>query len=97
MKHFSAGGDVENRNQSSKLVALTMGAMRLHAPIKLPTTPIFIVAAVGLVTEIWLMTLMYRQQKHDINVRGAFWHVAQTFLGSFGIIAAALVISRASC
>jgi cobalt-zinc-cadmium efflux system protein len=74
------------------LVALTMGAMRLRAPIELPTTPMFIVAAVGLVTEIWLIALMHRQQKHDLNVRGAFWHVAQTFLGSFGIIAAALVI-----
>lgn len=74
------------------LVALTMGAMRLQSPIELPTTPMFMVAAVGLITEVWLMALMYRDQKHDINTRGAFWHVAQTFLGSFGIIAAALVI-----
>lgn len=52
----------------------------------------FVVAAVGLATEVWLISLMYRDQKHDINTRGAFWHVVQTFLGSFGIIAAALVI-----
>lgn len=74
------------------LVALIMGAMRLRAPIELPTTPMFVAAAVGLVTEIWLIALMFRDQKTDINTRGAFWHVVQTFLGSFGIIAAALVI-----
>lgn len=74
------------------LVALTMGAMRLQAPIELPTTPMFVVAAVGLITEVWLIGLMFRDQKTDINTRGAFWHVVQTFLGSFGIIAAALVI-----
>ena len=74
------------------LVALTMGAMRLRAPIELPTTPMFVVAAVGLMTEVWLIALMYRDQKEDINTRGAYWHVVQTFLGSFGIIAAALVI-----
>lgn len=74
------------------LVAFTMGAMRLRAPIELPTTPMFVVAAVGLMTEIWLIALMFRDQKTDINARGAFWHVVQTFLGSFGIITAALVI-----
>ncbi|QIT54858.1 cation transporter [Aquisalimonas sp. 2447] len=74
------------------LVALTMGAMRLQSPIELPTTPMFVVAAVGLMTEVWLIALMYKDQKEDINTRGAFWHVVQTFLGSFGIIAAALVI-----
>jgi len=74
------------------LVALTMGAIRLNAPIELPTTPMFVVAAVGMLTEIWLIALMFKDQKADINTRGAFWHVMQTFLGSFGIIAAALVI-----
>lgn len=74
------------------IVAITMGAMRLGSPIDLPTTPMFIVAAVGILTEIWLIALMYRDQKHDVNTRGAYWHVVQTFLGSLGIIVAALVI-----
>lgn len=73
-------------------VAITMGVMRLGSPIELPTTPMFIVAAVGILTEIWLIALMYRDQKHDVNTRGAYWHVVQTFLGSLGIIVAALVI-----
>lgn len=74
------------------VVAITMGAMRLGSPIDLPTTPMFIVAAVGILTEVWLIALMYRDQKHDVNTRGAYWHVVQTFLGSLGIIVAALVI-----
>lgn len=74
------------------VVAITMGAMRLGSPIDLPTTPMFVVAAVGILTEIWLIALMYRDQKHDVNTRGAYWHVVQTFLGSLGIIVAALVI-----
>ena len=74
------------------VVAITMGVMRLGSPIDLPTTPMFVVAAVGILTEVWLISLMYRDQKHDVNTRGAYWHVVQTFLGSVGIIVAALVI-----
>ena len=74
------------------VVAITMGVMRLGSPIELPTTPMFVVAAVGILTEIWLIALMFRDQKHDVNTRGAYWHVVQTFLGSLGIIVAALVI-----
>lgn len=74
------------------VVAITMGVMRLGSPIELPTTPMFVVAAVGILTEVWLIALMFRDQKHDVNTRGAYWHVVQTFLGSLGIIAAALVI-----
>jgi len=69
-----------------------MGVMRLGSPIELPTTPMFVVAAVGILTEVWLIALMFRDQKHDVNTRGAYWHVVQTFLGSLGIIIAALVI-----
>lgn len=74
------------------VVAITMGVMRLGSPIELPTTPMFVVAAVGILTEVWLIALMFRDQKHDVNTRGAYWHVVQTFLGSLGIIVAALVI-----
>ncbi len=74
------------------LIAMGMGIMRLGSPIELPTTPMFVVAAVGMMTEVWLIALMFRDQKSDINTRGAFWHVVQTFMGSFGIVIAALVI-----
>ncbi len=36
--------------------------------------------------------LLYRQQSGDLNVRGAYWHILQTFVGSIIIIVSALVI-----
>jgi cobalt-zinc-cadmium efflux system protein len=38
------------------------------------------------------LKLLYGGQKGDLNLRGAFWHVMQTFVGSILIIVAAAVI-----
>jgi len=69
-----------------------MGVQRLRSPIELPTTPMLAVAVGGLVTELIAMRLMFRRQKDNLNMRGAYWHVLQTFVGSLIIIVAALVI-----
>jgi cobalt-zinc-cadmium efflux system protein len=69
-----------------------MGLMRLQDPIHLPTTPMLIVAAGGLITEIISLGLLYQGQKTNLNIRGAYWHILQTFAGSLIIIIAALVI-----
>lgn len=74
------------------LLVFGMGFMRLREPILLPTTPMLIVAAGGLVTELVSIGLLYRRQKTNLNVRGAYWHVLQTFGGSLIIIVTALVI-----
>ena len=74
------------------VVVIVMGAMRLGHPIHLPTGPMLWVAAGGLVTEIISLYLLFRQQGDDLNVRGAYWHILQTFVGSLIIIVAALVI-----
>ena len=74
------------------LVVIAMGAMRLMSPIDLPTGPMLIAAAGGLITEFISIYLLYEQQGRDLNIRGAFWHVLQTFIGSLIIIVAALVI-----
>lgn len=74
------------------LFVLYMGWMRLQNPIELPTTPMFIAAAGGLVTEFISIRLLMRDQKHSLNVKGAYWHVLQTFVGSLIIIVAAVVI-----
>lgn len=66
--------------------------MRLGNPIELPTGPMFWVAAGGLATEIVSLALLFRQQSHDLNTRGAYWHILQTFVGSLIIIVAAVVI-----
>ena len=74
------------------ILVLIMGAMRLRHPIDLPTTPLLIAAAGGLVTELIAIRLLYSGQKGDLNLRGAFWHVMQTFIGSILIIVTAAVI-----
>ncbi|MCF6320845.1 MAG: cation diffusion facilitator family transporter [Rhizobiaceae bacterium] len=74
------------------LVVLVMGAMRLQNPLDLPTTPMLWAAAGGLVTEVISLWLLYSKQKDDLNMKGAFWHVMQTFVGSILIIITALVI-----
>lgn len=74
------------------LFVFWMGAMRLMEPIHLPTTPMLAAAAGGIITELIALRLLYRRQKSNLNMRGAFWHVIQTFVGSFLIIISALVI-----
>jgi cobalt-zinc-cadmium efflux system protein len=74
------------------VLVLVMGAMRLRHPIDIPTTPMLIAAAGGLITELISLRLLYGGQKGDLNLRGAFWHVMQTFVGSLLIIVAAAVI-----
>ncbi|MCK0166176.1 cation diffusion facilitator family transporter [Jannaschia sp. S6380] len=74
------------------VLVIVMGAMRLGQPIDLPTAPMLWVAAGGLVTEIVSLALLWQQQKIDLNVRGAYWHILQTFVGSLIIVVAAVVI-----
>jgi len=74
------------------IVVIVMAAMRLSEPVHLPTGPMLWVAAGGLLTEFVALGLMWRQSKDDLNIRGAFWHVIQTFVGSLLIIVTALII-----
>jgi cobalt-zinc-cadmium efflux system protein len=74
------------------VLVLVMGAMRLRHPVDLPTTPMLIAAGGGLVTEVISLRLLYAGQKGNLNLKGAFWHVMQTFIGSLLIIVAAAVI-----
>lgn len=73
-------------------VVLWMGWMRLRMPMHLPTGPMLWAAGGGLVTEAISFWLLYRRQQGNLNVRGAFWHILQTLVGSFIIIVSALVI-----
>jgi cobalt-zinc-cadmium efflux system protein len=74
------------------ILVFWMGAMRLQNLIDLPTTPMLIAAAGGLVTEIISLSLLYQGQKTNLNIRGAYWHILQTFAGSVIVIVSALVI-----
>jgi cobalt-zinc-cadmium efflux system protein len=74
------------------LIVIWVGIQRLPNPPDLPTTPMLLIAVGGLVTEFISLYLLYEGQGQNLNVRGAFWHVIQTFVGSLGIIVSALVI-----
>ncbi len=74
------------------LVVLWMGYMRLRQPIELPTMPMLVAAFGGLIIEVIALRALYTSQKGDLNIRGAFWHVLQTFVGSLIIIIAVVVI-----
>lgn len=69
-----------------------MGAMRLADPVELPTTVMLWVAAGGILTEVIAFWLLYQRQKSNLNLKGAFWHILQTFVGSLIIIVSAVVI-----
>ncbi len=74
------------------VVVIVMGAMRLRHPVELPPLPMVLTALGGLVTELISIRLLFASQRENLNMRGAFWHVIQTFVGSLIIIIAAAVI-----
>jgi len=74
------------------VVVVVMGAMRLAKPVDLATAPMLWAAAGGLITEVISLSLIWKQSRTDLNVRGALWHIIQTFVGSILIIVTALVI-----
>jgi cobalt-zinc-cadmium efflux system protein len=74
------------------LLVLWMGANRLQHPLHLPTGPMFLVAMGGLATEFIALGLLYRRQKGNLNLKGAYLHILQTFVGSLIIIVSAIVI-----
>ena len=71
---------------------LWMGYTRLKVSVELPTNIMFISAIGGLITEFISMSVMWKGSKNNLNMKGAFWHVIQTFVGSIIIIVAAIVI-----
>ncbi len=75
------------------VVVIFMGIRRLLNPADLNTGLMLIAAGGGLVTEVISLRVLYPRQKDNLNMRGAYWHVVQTFGGSLLIIVAALVVT----
>jgi len=74
------------------LYVFWMGYQRLQSPIEVPTGLMLWAAAGGLITEVIALKLLFGKDKDNLNMKGAIWHVIQTFVGSLIIIVAALVI-----
>ena len=69
-----------------------MGSIRLQDPKSLSTIPMLAAAGGGIVTELISVALLYQAQKTNLNIRGAYWHILQTFAGSIIIIIVAVVL-----
>ncbi len=74
------------------IFVLWMGYGRLRSPVEVPPGPMLLAAGGGLITEVIALWLLFGSDKDNLNMKGAIWHVVQTFVGSVIIIIAAVVI-----
>jgi len=71
---------------------LKMGIMSYASPEIVATTPMIILAIIGLIIGGIPAFILYEKQKTDVNVRGAFWHVMETVFGSAMVLIAAILM-----
>ena len=80
------------------LLLLAVGAIaweaigRLFEPRPVAQTTVVIVAAIGVVINTITALLFFSGHKHDLNIRGAFLHMAADAAVSLGVVAGAIVI-----
>src|SRR5438067_918168 len=67
--------------------------LRLFAPPAIRSVPMTIVAAGGLVINLFCVRLLHRDRQDDLNVRGSWLHVIGDALGSLGAIIAGVLIA----
>ena len=68
------------------------GYQRLLRPPEIQSVAMLVVAALGLVVNIVAMRLLSEGKESSLNVKGAYLEVWSDFLGSLGVILAAIVI-----
>jgi cobalt-zinc-cadmium efflux system protein len=71
---------------------LTEAGRRLLAPEPIAAGTVLWVAALGIVINAATAFMFMRGQAHDLNVKGAFLHMAGDAVVSLGVVAAALLI-----
>jgi cobalt-zinc-cadmium efflux system protein len=65
---------------------------RLQSPRPVKSGLMLAVAAFGLLANILVAAVLYRGRERNLNIRGAFLHVAADAVGSVGVLLAALLI-----
>lgn len=68
--------------------------LRLSTPQPPPESTLIWVAAVGIVINLGTALLFLRGSKHDLNIRGAFLHMAADAAVSLGVVVAGIVMMR---
>ncbi len=71
---------------------LLEAANRLADPQPVGETTVMVVAVIGIVVNAWTAWLFMGGQKQDINLRGAYLHMAADAAVSVGVVVAALAI-----
>jgi cobalt-zinc-cadmium efflux system protein len=66
---------------------------RLGAPPDVKSTPMMIVAAAGLIVNLFVTFWLRGEREGNLNVRSAFWHAAGDALASVGVIIGGIIIS----
>jgi len=76
------------------LLLVAMGALvweamqRLSAPVPIAGSTVMVVAGIGIVVNTVTALLFMRGREHDLNIRGAFLHMAADALVSVGVVIA---------
>jgi cobalt-zinc-cadmium efflux system protein len=65
---------------------------RFHEPAEIPGGPMMVVAAIGILINGATALLFMSGRKHDLNIKGAFLHMAADAGVSLGVVGAGLVI-----
>jgi cobalt-zinc-cadmium efflux system protein len=66
---------------------------RLREPDPIQTTPMMLLAALGLVVNLIAMRLLHAGSEHNLNMKGAYLEVWSDMLGSVGVLIAGAVIA----
>ncbi len=69
---------------------------RLWNPNPIESQTVMIVAGIGIVINSLTAMLFFKDKNHDLNIRGAYLHMAADALLSLGVVISALVISKTS-
>lgn len=84
---------------NAALLMIALGAIlvetihRLIAPQPVAAGPVMVVAAIGIAINTATALLFLRGRGHDINIRGAYLHMASDAAVSAGVVAAGALIS----
>jgi cobalt-zinc-cadmium efflux system protein len=84
---------------NAALLLLALGAIlvetihRLIAPQPVEAGPVMVVAAIGVAINTLTALLFLRGRAHDINIRGAYMHMASDAAVSAGVVAAGALIA----
>jgi cobalt-zinc-cadmium efflux system protein len=65
---------------------------RLYLPAAVPGLPVAVVAGIGIVINAFTAWLFHRDRKKDLNIRGAYLHLAADAAVSAGVVAAGMIM-----